>query len=139
MIRKYYHQLIATKLVALRYMVVGGLNTLFGFSFFPVFYWLFNHAISVNLLVTLSHLCCTVFAFVTHKYFTFQSEGKIHLEGSKFLLIQTVGWIVNLVLLNLAMAVIPWTAFALQMLISLLLTVANYFVYKYIIFKPRQP
>ncbi len=117
-----------------RYTLIGVINTVFGFSFFPFFYWLFHDTLEINILVTLSHLCCVALAFVLHKYFTFQSGNSIRLEGGKFIISQSITWTINIILLNAALKWLGWDPFVLQMLISVLITVGNYFVYKHFVF-----
>ncbi|MDX1922053.1 MAG: GtrA family protein [Alphaproteobacteria bacterium] len=129
--------------VVMRYAMIGVVNTVFGFSFFPFFYWLFHSILEINILVTLSHLCCALFAFFSHKYLTFRSDEKVHLEGGKFIVTQAITWTINIAMLNVAMALLDWSPFVLQMLISVFLTISNYFVYKYFVFlspkgKPRE-
>ncbi len=129
--------------VVVRYALIGVINTVFGFSFFPLFYWLFHSVLEINILVTLSHVCCALFAFLSHKYLTFRSGEKVHLEGGKFIVTQAIAWTINIILLNIAMALLNWSPFILQMLISVLLTIGNYFAYKYFVFlspksKPRE-
>ena len=123
--------------IVFRYSMVGVLNTIFGFSFFPVFYWLFHDVLEINILVTLSHACCVVVSYLLHRFVTFQSKAKVHLELGKFLSTQCIAWCINLVLLNAALHWLDWSPFVLQMLISVLITVGNYFVYRYFVFAKR--
>ena len=120
--------------VAVRYALIGVVNTVFGFSFFPIFYWLFHSFLEINILVTLSHVCCALFAFLSHKYLTFRSGEKVHIDGGKFIVTQAISWTINIALLNIAMSVLDWSPFVLQMLISVFLTISNYFAYKYFVF-----
>jgi putative flippase GtrA len=123
--------------IVFRYSVVGVLNTVFGFSFFPVFYWFFHDALEINILVTLSHACCVAVSYLLHRFVTFQSKAKVHLELGKFLSTQCVTWCINLVMLNIALQWLTWSPFVLQMLISVLITVGNYFVYRYFVFAKK--
>lgn len=123
-----------------RYTLIGIINTVFGFSFFPFFYWLFHDKLEINVLVTLSHLCCVALSFFLHKYFTFQTGNSIHLEGGKFIVSQSITWTINIILLNAALKWLGGDPFVLQMLISVLITVGNYFVYKHFVFlKKKRP
>lgn len=120
--------------VLFRYVFVGGINTIFGFSFFPLCYWALYKILDINIIVTISHIICAFFAFITHKHITFCSDGKVHHEVSKFLIVHIVNWGINILLLNIALYYLNWGAFIIQLIIALLLAVANYFVLKQFIF-----
>lgn len=117
-----------------RYIIVGILNTVVGFSFFPVFYYTLKNYLGPNCLITLSYICCLIFGFITHKYLTFNSRDNTGKQTIKFVASQIILWLFNLLIINLILKYYNLDVFILQNILTLLITFLNYFILRKIIF-----
>ena len=79
------HRLIADRERSLRFLVAGGINTVFGLAFYPLLLW------SVPLLRThylaalaISQAVCLCFAFMTYKLGVFRTRGNVAREFGTF-------------------------------------------------------
>lgn len=58
----------------MRFMIVGGWNTLFGYLCFVVLYAVLHRHLHYLLIGVLAHATATVHAFVAHRFFVFRSR-----------------------------------------------------------------
>lgn len=114
-----------------RFVIVGGINTLVGLAAFPLLYRVCGTPHNMNALLVASWLFCTFFAFVTHRHITFRSAGRARYEGGKFLMLSLCTLAINLVVVNAAThffgANPALVQFVTSFMLSLILTVLNYF------------
>lgn len=59
----------------LRFLVVGGYNTVFGVACFPVLYVLFGRTSHYLALSTVAHFIAVTNAFIAHRVVAFRAEG----------------------------------------------------------------
>jgi putative flippase GtrA len=59
-----------------RFVVVGLVNTAFGWGLFPVLYGAFGEPDRVPLILAVNYLAAPVFSFFTHKFITFESRAR---------------------------------------------------------------
>lgn len=123
-----------------RFVVVGGLNTLIGMSSFPLLYWLFGNSLGVNFLLLVAWTLSTAFAFLSHKRVTFKSEGKMHHEGIKFLILSLATLGINLLVMNLALSLTHINPIIIQIFTSVVLAaimlILSYLGMNHLIFLP---
>jgi putative flippase GtrA len=122
----------------LRFAAVGAVNTLLGISLFPLLYLAVGDVLNVNIILTVSYILCTLSAFTLHKFITFGSEGKAHHEGIKFILVTGVLWAINVVLLNIILALIVINPIIPQTVIAVSLQLGNYVVLKRFVFSGKR-
>ncbi len=81
----------------IRFLIVGGINTLWGIAAYPILYLILN-PLGVNYLVTLvlAYAVSIAFSFTTQKYLVFRTKGKHVRELAKFLGLQCVILVLNL-------------------------------------------
>jgi len=81
---------------SIRFGLVGILNTIVGYgAYFILLNW-FNYLIAL----VISHVVGVTHSFFWNKYWTFKSSGKVRSELAKFILVYTVSFAVNLLLLG---------------------------------------
>jgi putative flippase GtrA len=123
-----------------RFAFIGMINTTAGVGLYPLINWLTNNTIDPNVLLVISYVLCTLSAFLLHRFFTFQSRGSYHEEIFKYVILSSATFVVNYVLLNLAMKYLAMSANFAQVIISTVLSaalmIANYFGLNYLVFKP---
>ena len=120
-----------------RFLLVGILNTLVAFAAFPAFFWLFGRVLSLNVLLVVSTIFCTLFSFATHRIVTFRSHGRVHHEVSRFFLLQGVIYVINVTLFNALLLVTRLHPVVIQWVIIAGLQIGNYFVLKRYVFPLR--
>lgn len=118
----------------LRFALVGGLNTLLGISLFPLLFWAIGDDVNMNLILVMSYVICTLFAFTMHKFVTFSSKGKSMQQGVKFISLTLVLLGINAVLLNAAIALTTLHPSIAQVIIAVSLQLGNYVVLKRFVF-----
>ena len=86
----------------LRFLIVGGINTLFGVAIFPVL-MITLEPLGWNYLSVLivSNAIAINFSYMTNKYFVFQTKGGVFDEYVKFISFHGIYFIVNLIALPL--------------------------------------
>ena len=112
----------------LRYLVAGGVNTVFGLAFYPVLMlasdWLYRHYM-VALLI--SQFVCTLFSFVNFKAFVFRTRGGAVREYLRFTAFYYAIYAVNWAVLPLAVEKLHWDRIAFQLCFSIATVVIGYF------------
>lgn len=84
----------------LRFIVTGGLNTIFGLAAFPVMIWVLAPLSAHYLIVLLiAQTLSIAFAFITNKFLVFRTDGNYLSEFGKFITFHAACFVVNLVAL----------------------------------------
>ena len=58
-----------------RYLLAGGWNTAFGYSISTGFYYLFSKQVHIIVLLVAANVFAISMAFLTYKFFVFQTKG----------------------------------------------------------------
>jgi len=80
----------------IRYILVGGFNTAFGYIVFYSNYIVLSKYINYILIVLLSHLISAIVAFILYRHFVFKNHNSIISSFLKFNLSLTSQLILNL-------------------------------------------
>ena len=85
----------------LRYLIVGGFNTLFGFSLFALMTYLMTPRVpySYELATLFSGLISITFSYLAYKFFVFKTSGRYFREWVRALTVYGGGILINLLLL----------------------------------------
>jgi len=119
-----------------RFLSVGFLNTIVGVSVFPALFWIWGPGAHVNAILAISYVVCTLFAFASHRVVTFRSQGRVRVEGTRFLFVSGATYLLNVGLLNASLPLVPSHPIALQIGIALTLQIFNFFILSRIVFPP---
>ena len=79
---------------AIRYLVAGGLNTLFGLSIYPILIFVFMLREHYLLALLLAQSSSLIFAFSTYKAVAFRTKGNTVREFSKFVPVYLINYAV---------------------------------------------
>ena len=109
------------------FLMVGVFNTLVGVLLFPLLYWMFETSIPFNVLLAISYVLCTLSSFLLHKYITFKSQGSAVTEGIKFAVLSGFTYLLNVIILQVALPLLPWHPVVVQTIIAVALQAGNYF------------
>jgi putative flippase GtrA len=121
------HSTIRAKGRPLRFLVAGGLNTLFGLSIFPLLLWSFaylreHYLIGLGIAQAVS-LC---FAFTTYKFGVFRTRGQYVREFMAFSSFYLINYAANWAALPALVEWARWDPIVAQLFFSLIIIIASY-------------
>ena len=114
----------------LLYLVVGGWNTVFGYFIWAVLQFLLGSHLHYLVVVLISWPIAVLNAYLGYRYVVFRSRGSILREFPRFSLVYVVTLVVSLVLLPIALHVLPFSIYAIQALLTVLVGVCSYLSHK---------
>ena len=122
-----------------RFIMVGGINTLFGLMIYPALYLtLAPLGINYVYVLILSQAIGISFAFVSHKYFVFKTIGNVKKEYSKFLSFHLIYLGLNLVILPYMVTSWKFNPVVAQTLFAVAVIVTSYFWHNRITFNTME-
>lgn len=111
-----------------RFLIVGGLNTIFGLGFYPIAYLVLTSLRShYMLLLVLSQIPCVTVSFLTNKHLVFRTTGNYHREFIKFATYYALIFAVNLAALPILVQTAAMNPILAQTLFSVVTITASYF------------
>ncbi len=119
----------------LLYLVVGAWNTFFGYACFSLLYYLLQGLVFPSLILVIAYAASSVNGFLGYRYWVFRSAGHPVAQYVRFQFVYLPLLLVNVVLLPLALAYTPLSAYAVQALFSVVTVVAGYLGNKYFTFR----
>ncbi len=123
-----------------RFVVVGGVNTVVGYGLFVVFQLLLGRYIGYLGSLYASYALATVLAFVLHRRFTFRAHGSGNgfVEFLRFESVYVVSLVSNTVLLAVLVEWARWSPYIAQAAIVVVTTVLSYIGHKWFSFRPAK-
>jgi putative flippase GtrA len=85
----------------IRYLLVGGFNTLFSFALFSTAYYFFEKKIAYQVILVFVNFIGVFVSFVTLKFFVFQTSGNFWREYFKCNISYLILLTLNLIILSL--------------------------------------
>ena len=120
----------------IRFVVVGGINTLWGLAAYPILYALLTpFEVNYVVILILSYVAGTSFSFTTQKYLVFKSHGNHVVEISKFLAFQGAVMLINIVLLPLLVVATSINPVIVQIGIGIVFAGLSFFFHERITFR----
>lgn len=133
----------------IKFLVVGGWNTLFGFLAFVALYKVFRKLFSIDYFAytsaqILGTFLAVINAYIGHKYFTFKSNvkgRKMVFEFLRFSLTYGLTFLISLILMPLLVEVIKIKPIIAGIFINLIVITASYIAHSRFSFKlpSREP
>ncbi|HVF75629.1 MAG TPA: GtrA family protein [Acidimicrobiales bacterium] len=118
-----------------RYLLIGGYNTAFGYLFFAALVVLFADRIHYTVLLLVSHVVSTLNAYVGYRLFVFRVRGSFFRDLFRFWSVYAVQIAVNLVVLPVFVRVSGLGVLPSQGIIVAVTTVATYLAHKHFSFR----
>lgn len=124
----------------LRFLIAGGLNTLFGLGIYPLLLWSVPD-LRVHYLIALAicQVLSVSFAFATYKLGVFRTKGAVLREFSAFSGFYLFNYAGNWLALPLLVEFGHIPPVAAQVGFTLLLAVASWFWHSRVTFRRREP
>lgn len=119
----------------LRFLLVGGFNTVFAYGVFAALYELAG--LHYNLALTIQYFITVNFSFVTMRYYVFRSQGIWRVEYVKAVSVYVGMYFFNAFALNFFVRILdiyPLLGQALYLVIS---TVLTFVLHKYFSFRQK--
>ncbi|NQW58327.1 MAG: GtrA family protein [Polynucleobacter sp.] len=124
-----YKKLTQSQREKVRFLVVGGFNTIFGLGLYPFLYFILgaaNGPIGYLHLLLISQLICVSISYFGNKIFVFRSKNSSISEYGRFWLYHLLVIGVNLLLLPLIMNGLSVNPMIAQTLFSVLVIITSY-------------
>jgi putative flippase GtrA len=118
-----------------RFLLVGGVNTLVGYGFFALFLTFAGYLVSLYL----SYAVAVSVAFVLHRRFTFRVSGNVVVDFVRFVGVYVISLAVNTVVLPLLVEVAGLHPLGAQAIALLITTLISYVGHKWFSFRRSTP
>jgi putative flippase GtrA len=115
----------------LLYLVVGGWNTLFGYSVWAVMQYALGDTLNYLVIILLSWPIAVLNAYIGYRYIVFRSTGPILRELPRFASVYVTTLLVNLALLPIALWALPFSIYVIQALFLFVVVIGSYLGHKY--------
>lgn len=113
-----------------RYLLVGGWNTAFGYLVFVVLYRLLGAAVNYIALLTFSYIISITNAYLCYKFLVFRTKGNYFKEYFRFYLVYGAAYLLNLALLPVFVELLRMNPVISQGVIVVLTVVISYIAHK---------
>jgi putative flippase GtrA len=122
-----------------RFVLAGGLNTVFGLSVYPALYFLLA-PLRLHYLIVLgiAQIVCVTLSFLTNKFLVFRTFGNYYRESLRFVLFHLAYFLVNLTVLPVLVEVVGIGPVWGQTLFAVMVIITSYFWHSNVTFaSPR--
>lgn len=119
---------------AIRFLTIGCTNTIISYCFYSFFCIILGNSAYQAALI-LSWSISSTISFTTQKYLVFQANGNKYKEYFKCCISWGISYIINAILLELAVKVISLNVFIAQIFANLVAAVTTYILFKKFVFK----
>ncbi len=132
----------------LRFLLVGGFNTVFAYSILAVLIWLFSGVnrrlflnyppvIVANFALFVQYIITINISFLTMRYYVFQSHGEWQKELAKAWSVYIFLYMINSPILSFLMVFVGLSPLVSQALYLTFSTIATFILHKYYSFRKR--
>lgn len=121
----------------LRFLIVGGWNFVFGYLAFAVPYYALHGVWWDWAIAVLGAVLGITMSFVTHRFITYRSTGCWWREYLRFYIVYGGQSLANVALIWLLVTRLGYNAYAVQLIITLALTVVSYWAHKLYSFREK--
>lgn len=122
----------------LRYLIIGGWNTVFGYGIFAGLYFWLEGFIHYLVILSISYVLSITNAYIGYKLFVFKTRGNILREYFRFYLVYGVSFIFNLATLPLFVETLRFNMYVAQAIVTLITILGSYLLHKNFSFKGKQ-
>ncbi len=115
----------------IRFLLVGGTNTVVGYAIFVSLHFVFQQFLHYNVILALQYIIGINISYLTMKYFVFQTKGNYRSEYMKTFSSYILIYLLNAFLL-FALQKISIHIYVAQLTALCLITIITYLLHKYI-------
>lgn len=121
----------------IRYVLVGGYNTVISYLLYALFLWLMNSNFE-QVALFFSFIVSSLNSYWTQKIYVFNTKGNVKKEYCKCLISWGVSYALNVVLLFLFVKVLELNPYVAQFFALILVTINSYLMLKKFAFKEKK-
>jgi putative flippase GtrA len=118
-----------------RFLIVGGLNTLFSLSLFSVLLWIGNDYFHYQVILVITHIICVTTSYIGLKWLVFRTRGTVVYEYLKTHLVYLFVLGANAVCLYVFVELFTMQVILSQALATVVIVIVSYVGSKYIAFR----
>ena len=124
-----------------RFLLIGGFNTVFGYALFVLFQFLWGDTAGYLVSLYVSYVISILVAFVLHRRFTFQVRGTANIwtDFVRFVGVYLVALAINTIALPLLVEVAGLDPLIAQAIVVVVTTVLSYVGHKFFSFRRAKP
>ena len=118
----------------LLYLAVGGWNTLFGYAVWALMQYLLGAHLHYLVIILLAWPVAVLNAYLGYRLIVFRSRAPIRTEFPRFATVYVATLLVNLALLPVALAILPFNIYVIQAVFTAVVVVLSYLSHKFFSF-----
>ncbi len=118
----------------IRFLLVGGYNTLFAYGLFCIAELILSNKFSYLIVLCIVHFISVINSFFSLRVFVFQSRGSFFLEYLRVNLVYLLYLLLNAMMLYILKSVLGINLFVAQFICIIILSVLFYFIHKFFSF-----
>jgi putative flippase GtrA len=119
----------------LRYLIVGGWNTLFGYFFGVILFLLLNPYAHIVFIAIIANIASISMSFITYKLFVFRTPGGWLLEYLRCYIVYGFNAVLGIIFLWLMVDINGFNIWLAQGISILTVVIISYFLHKNFTFK----
>lgn len=127
-----------TRMMPLRFLVVGGWNFIFGYLAFVGCYWLMSPAFPDWIIVVISSVLGITNSFVFHRWLTYKSHGNWFIEYLRFYVVYGGQVLLTMSFIHIFVTTLKYNAYVVSLVINVVLTVLSYWAHKMFSFREEK-
>ncbi|MDP3588628.1 MAG: GtrA family protein [Sulfuricurvum sp.] len=122
----------------IRYLIIGGWNTVFGYGAFAALYFWFADSIHYLVILSISYILSITNAYIGYKLFVFRTKGNIFREYLRFYVVYGVSFLFNMAALPLFVEILNLNMYVSQAVVTIITILGSYMLHKNFSFKENQ-
>lgn len=119
----------------IRYILIGGFNTFFGYGIFALLWLLWGQSLHYIVLLSISHVIAVTNAFFGYRIWVFRKKGGVLGDFFRFNLVYLGTFIFNILALPALVEVMNFHPLFAQALVVVVTVVASYLLHRRFSFK----
>ncbi|HEX5329496.1 GtrA family protein [Sulfuricurvum sp.] len=114
----------------IRYLIVGGWNTLFGYGVFAALYFWFGNSMNYLWILSISFVISVANSYLGYKIFVFKTKGNIISESLRVYFVYGVSFVFNLITLPIFKEWLHLNVYLAQALITIITIAGSFILHK---------
>jgi putative flippase GtrA len=121
----------------IRYLIIGGWNTVFGYGVFVALYFWFTESIHYLAILSISYILSITNAYIGYKLFVFRTKGNFLREYFRFYIVYGASFLFNLAALPLFVEVLNLNMYVAQAIVTIITILGSYVLHKNFSFRDK--
>lgn len=118
-----------------KYLLVGVVNTIFGFSIIFGLMWLEIPTITPKVANFVGYFCGFILSYFLNKHFTFESKNSHKRDFTRFAIVMLCAYLINLATLEIALSWLQINKYLAQIIAGIAYTISGYIFNRFFAFK----